>query len=289
MTPSEPWNIEVQVQGSSAALSGAYTRHERAKGLVIIIPGLGASPKSAYCKRAALTLLRAGYSSLRLGNTLCSQEQPDFHRSQLAYELTEALAHKPLSRYQNVYILGYSMGGHSALRAAADGLPKQVRAVAVVSTPFDLALSQAHIDAAPQLVYRRFLISLLNEIYQTESSRGNLPQPPDALAHAESLRDYDAILIASRDQGHRCMDTYYKKASARWVLNKIEKPVLAIISPNDPMIPQCAVETCLEGQAHSVDLRWAPGGHIYFPDHTDLGEAGPKGLIQQIITWWEHS
>ena len=284
--PEEPWELTVRQNGDPAHLTGSYTRHEHARGLVIIVPGLGATPKSSYCLRTATTLLRAGYSSLRLGNTLCPTQPPDFHRRELAQEITEALSREPLSRYQDVYLLGYSIGGHSILRAAADGLPDSVRALSVISTPFDLALSQAHIDAPPQLIYRRYLLSLLNNLYQSESRRGMLPEPPAALARAESLRDYDAMLAAQRPGALESVDAFYHDASARWVLHQIDKPVLAVVSPTDPMIPPEAIETSVADHTDRVDVRWPTGGHIYFPNDTDLGEPGPKGLIRQVMTWW---
>ena len=285
--PQEPWELTTEQSGDPATLRGAYTHHEHARGLVIIVPGLGATPKSSYCLRCATTLLRAGYSSLRLGTTLCPTQPPDFHRRQLVHELRAALAAEPLSRYESVYLLGYSMGGHAILRAAADGLPAAVRAIAVVSTPLDLSLSQVHIDAPSQLIYRRYLLSLLQSMYVTEAGHGRLPEPPAKLASADSLRDYDAILNAIRPDPAKSVDSYYREASARWVLPRIEQPVLAVISPTDPMIPARAVRESLVGQQHSLEVHWPVGGHIYFPDDTDLGQPGPKGLVRQIVAWWK--
>ena len=286
--PEEAWEITISQDGDPATLSGAYTHHEYARGLVIVVPGLGATPKSSYCLRCAATLLRAGYSSLRLGTTLCPTQPPDFHRRHLVHELRAALATEPLNRYENVYLLGYSMGGHALLRAAADGLPKSVRALTVVSTPLDLALSQAHIDAPPQLVYRRYLLSLLNKIYTREAKLGRLPEPPEELASAETLRDYDAILSSLRPGPPQSVDAYYRDASARWVLDQIEQPILAVISPSDPMVPTDAVRDSIAAHHQKIQIRWPTGGHIYFPDHTDLGEPGPKGLVRQIVTWWNN-
>jgi hypothetical protein len=34
-----------------------------------------------------------------------------------------------------------------------------------------------------------------------------------------------------------------------------------------------------------LTTRWAKGGHVAFPARLDLGEAAPRGLESQVVSW----
>jgi predicted alpha/beta-fold hydrolase len=285
--PEESWETSVSLDGAPAILTGLYTPHAHPKGLVVIVPGLGASPKSSYCHRATSTLLGSGYSSLRLGTVRCPTRRPDFHRLELADQLTVALAQPPLDRYTHVILLGYSIGGHGALRAVATDISERVSALALVSTPFDLSISQSHIDSPLRKFHRGYFLNMLKDVYKTGSKSGHFPEPPQGLFQARTLRDLDASLISVDTHRPEPMERFYREISARWTLDRIKIPVLAVLSPTDPMIPPHSVVFEHPQLSPDIDIRWHPGGHIYFPPNTDLGEAGPRGLLPQMIAWWE--
>src|SRR5262249_52678239 len=132
-TAHDPVAGPVRLSGLLDAVPGAET-------LVLIIHGLGGSALAPYCAAGARAARQAGYASLRLSLRGADMSGEDLYHGGLTEDLRAALASPEAAAYRHVLLLGYSVGGHVALRATLDRIDPRVRAVAAVCAPLDLGV-----------------------------------------------------------------------------------------------------------------------------------------------------
>jgi predicted alpha/beta-fold hydrolase len=100
-------------------LSGRLREHPGATTLLLVVHGLGGSASSHYAIPAAVAADAEGISCLRLNLRGADRNGSDFYHAGLTADLRATVAGLP-ARYERVFLLGYSMGGHLALRYAAE-------------------------------------------------------------------------------------------------------------------------------------------------------------------------
>jgi len=245
--------------------------------LLILVHGLGGHADSGYVVRMARAAEALGLSTLRLSLRGADRSGEDYYHAGLTDDVRAALDDPELATYQRVTVLGFSMGGHIALRLAAENHPR-VSAYAAICAPLDLAASCDFIDRPRSLPYRRHLLSGLKEMYR-EYARRRPEQSiaESALRRIRRIRDYDEAVIVPR-HGFRSADDYYRRASASSVLGAIEAPTLFLATEGDPMITPDTLVRHLARRSRSVDVRWLEhGGHVAFPRRARLED--------QVLGW----
>ena len=196
-----------------------------------------------------------------------------------------ALAAPAVARYSRVLVLGYSVGGHVALRAAIERADSRVRAVAAICPPLDLHQAAAAFDHPARRPYRLHIFHHLNKAYAATVARGRAHVPPDVVARARSCRERDALTVVVRF-GFRSAEDYYERESVAHRLHNLGVPSLVVASRHDPLVPAETVAPALAGASSALSVKWIePGGHVYFPGKLDLGQGGPLGLEHQVIAW----
>src|SRR5699024_5863954 len=123
----------------------------------------------------------AGLSCLRVSLRGCDRSGEDFYHAGLTADLHAALASPELRPYRRLYLLGYSLGGHMALRLATEEADPRLAAAAALCAPLDLARSQQEIDAPRRAIYRRYLLENLKRIYAAVAARRPVPYPVERL------------------------------------------------------------------------------------------------------------
>lgn len=245
--------------------------------LLVVVHGLGGCTDSHYMLRAALTAEAAGISCLRVNLRGCDRGGDDFYHAGLTEDLHAALASEELRNYRRIYFLGYSLGGHVALRLGTEDVDPRVAAVAAVCSPLDLALSQQEIDAPSLWVYRRYLLKNLVTIYSAVASRRPVPLPVEEAARIRTLREWDDRVVAPR-HGFADARDYYARASVAPRLADLRVPGLLVASELDPMVPAHAVRAALGNPAPRLEVRWLTGGgHVAFPRSLEVD--------RQVIDW----
>ena len=260
--------------------------------LLLVVHGLGACADAAYARRAARVAEAAGLSSLRLNLRGADRSGDDYYHAGLTEDLRAALASPELARYRNLAILGFSLGGHTALRYATEGHDPRLRAVAAVCSPLDLAAGGRLIDRPGLWAYRRYLLNHLLEIYGAVAARRPVPVSLAEARRIRNFRDWDTRVVAAR-HGFRDADDYYDRMSVGPRLPRLGVPALLVASEDDPMVPAGAIRPVIEGyggRALPLDVRWVPsGGHMAFPRRLDLGlgpvPSGAGGLEAQVVSW----
>jgi uncharacterized protein len=272
----------------SVRLSGHLREPLGARELVLVVHGLGGSAESHYVLRAALAAEAAGLACLRLSLRGSDLRGEDFYHAGLTADLHAALAAPELAGYGRLYLLGYSVGGHLALRAATEPADPRLAAVAAICPPLDLARSSAAFDAPGLWLYRRYVLGNMRRIYAAVAARRPVPLPLGEALRIRRLREWDERVVAPRF-GFAGADDYYRRASVHTRLHELRVPALLAASERDPMVPAPTIRAALdrpERPSPRLEVRWLrEGGHVAFPPGIDLGYAEERGLEAQVLGW----
>ncbi|HKE13638.1 MAG TPA: alpha/beta fold hydrolase [Kofleriaceae bacterium] len=277
--PSAPWSTEIDDPTLGIVkLSGRIDHVAGARGLVIIVHGMGGSAERTYCAVAASAARAAGLSSLRLNLRGADGSGEDLYHIGLVDDVEAAVAHPEVTGYERLYAIGFSLGGHIALRAAAlGGAGGRLRAVASVCAPIDLDACCAHIDHAKRWAYRMHLLAGVKEVYRTVAARRPMPEPVEAVLAIRSVRVWDERVVAPRF-GFAGASDYYRRVGVGPLLPGMAIPALVVASESDPMVPARTVRPALVDASSAVEVRWLRrGGHVGFP--------GEVGILSEIVGW----
>jgi uncharacterized protein len=266
-------------------LTGLLSEVAESETIVLIAHGLSGNAMSPYCALAASAAARAGFSSLRLSLRGADYSGEDILHGGITQDLWAALAAPEIARYRRVLLLGYSVGGHIVLRAAAAQVDERVRAAAAVCPPLDLGRATVAFDHPALRPYRRHIFRGLNKAYAAAAARGRVHAPPAVVARARSCRERDSLTVVKRF-GFRSAEDYYERESVAPRLHNLQTPSLVVASRNDPLVPADTIIPALARASSALSVAWVEaGGHVYFPKTLDLGQPGPLGLEQQVIRW----
>ena len=283
------------------------------KRLLVLVHGLGGSSRSGYMRAAAQVALESGFTTLSLNLRGADDHGSDFYHAGLSADLRAVLEHPSLTEFSQVYVLGFSLGGHVTLRTALGPLPQRVRAVAAVCPPLDLAASARAFDERSLWIYRRHVLNGLKAMYrrfrQTSESSSISPSHFAALPSIEramrisSIQEWDARIVAPR-HGFSSRDEYYTTQSVGHQLKTIARPTLLVTTRWDPMVPWTTTEPFLQCSdpphdsfgfasytlplralsAHVHHAELLTGGHVAFPRARDRMQQ-PSTLLHAVIQW----
>ncbi len=287
--PSRAWRRRVgQWDGEPVYVTGRYRARPEADTLVVVVHGLGGCTDSDYAVGAARQIERAGHASLRLALRGADRSGDDLYHGGLYQDVAAAVTDPTFACYERIFVVGYSLGGHIALRAALEVDAPRLAGVAAVCSPLDLGRAQQAIDAPSRRPYRMYLLHELRQMYRTLARRHTPPTPVARVERAQTLREWDALTVVPRF-GFRNVDDYYRTASVGGRLDRLERPALLVAARHDPLIFPDAIESAAPPNASNFEINWVHrGGHVFFPADLDLGYGGPRGLVPQILTWLEH-
>jgi predicted alpha/beta-fold hydrolase len=266
-------------------LSGLLSEIAGSETILLIVHGLSGNALSPYCARAASAAARASFSSLRLSLRGADYSGEDIFHGGTTEDLGAALGAPELARYKRVLLIGYSVGGHIALRVAIDPVDSRLRAVAAVCPPLDLSQATTAFDRPERALYRRHIFRSLNKAYAAAAARGRAPNSTAIVERARSCRERDSLTVVPRF-GFCSTAHYYERESVAPRLHRLCTPSLVVAARHDPIIPPETISFGLAGASHALTVSWVErGGHVYFPPGLDLGQSGPSGLESQVLAW----
>lgn len=286
---SAPWSLEVaDPLRDRVRLTGLLRREPEARALVVVIHGIGGCAEAPYTLPAAAAASAAGMACLRLNLRGCDRRGEDFYHAGLISDLDRVLASPEAVAYDEIYLLGYSIGGHLALAYAAAQPDPRLTAVAAVCSPLELAPCAANIDRPALWPYRRYVLTNLKQIYGAVAAQREVTLPFEEARKITSLVAWDDVVIAPR-WGFEGAADYYAQVSVGGRLDRLAVPALLVAAEHDPMVPAALLRTTLARPAPALEVRWIErGGHVGFPADLDLGLAAPPGLESQIVGWLEN-
>jgi uncharacterized protein len=280
---SHPWETVVEdPQIGPVRLTGRL-RERAGDELLVLVHGLGGCTDSHYMVAGAEAAEAAGLSCLRVNLRGADLQGEDYYHAGLTSDLHAVLA-SIADRYQRVYVLGYSLGGHVVLSLATEPLDPRVAAVAAVCAPVDLALAGVEIDAPGFGLYRWYLLRSLSNIYRAVAARRPVPYPVERLGEIRLIGEWDDRIVAPR-HGFKDAADYYARASVAPRLPDLRVPALLLNSECDPMVPARAVRPALEQASARLRVAWVRAGHVAFPSGLDSGLAEGIGMDAQVIGW----
>jgi predicted alpha/beta-fold hydrolase len=287
--PARPWSTTLQdPEVGALELQGALHRHEDrpARGLCVAIHGLGGSIDSHYMIRTARAALAAGLDCLRLALRGADRLGADFYHAALTADVEAALRSPALADYRDLFVVGYSLGGHLALSHGLAPSDPRLRAVASVCAPLDLAAAGAAIDHPRAAVYCGHVLSGLKQIYTEVARRRPVPTPLASVLRVRTIRAWDRLAVVPRF-GFASVDDYYQRASIGPRLAGVQVPALVLSARADPMIPAATIAPHVADLPELVTHLWLDrGGHVGFPGGLELGLGeAPPGLAAQVIGW----
>jgi predicted alpha/beta-fold hydrolase len=283
--PAEPWATVVEDPKMGAVRLTGRLRNKETRTLVLVVHGLGGEIENSYMVEAALAAEAAGMACLRLSLRGADRSGEDFYHAGLTADLHAALSSREVARYEKVFVLGYSLGGHVTLRYGLDGPDKRVAAIAAISAPLDLDLCARAFDRPIAEPYRRHVLSDLSEIYENVARRRLVPLPVAEARHIRKIREWDNRIVAPR-YGFRDAEHYYRSVSVAPWLPELLLPSLLLYARNDPMVPAHTVSDATARCGPKTTLKWIErGGHMGFPSQLDLGFGRVLGLEAQVLSW----
>jgi uncharacterized protein len=274
--------------------SGRITLHGKLRELpgadrcLVVVHGLGGASDAHYCVQAAHAAERAGISCLRLNLRGSGGDGQDFYHGGLTADVSAAAQSLALVRYERLYVLGYSLGGHIALRfGLGEALGEsRVRAIAAICAPLDLDLSARAIDRTRSLVYRYHVLAGLKRSYAEVARRCPVPTAAPLVEAARTLRQWDSLTVVPR-YGFGSVDDYYASMSVGPHLSQLAVPTLLVQADRDPMVPPWTYEHHLQrSHPRLVVHRLKQGGHVGFPARFALAAEDPAARLEEHVLRW---
>ncbi len=246
--------------------------HGKATGkpLVLMLHGLEGSANSHYIVGLHHAFAQREWSSAVMEFRSCGREMNRARRLYHSGETSDLdLVIRHLLRHgvEELYLVGFSLGGNVLAKWLGElgcDVPRQVRAAAVVSVPFDLATSAAYFERTLWGLYgRRFLRSLIPKALEKARQYPGCVDA-DQVRRSRTFRDFDTHATAKL-HGFRDADDYWAKSSSKPFLERITRPTLLVASADDPFIPAESLPREEVGRSHWLYPQFTGrGGHVGF-------------------------
>ena len=241
--------------------------------LLVVCHGLEGSSRAPYVRGLVAEALGRGLPALALNFRGCSGELNRLARfyhsgdtGDLAHVVERLAAGRP---GRPLVLAGFSLGGNVVVKylgERAERVPPEVRGAAVISVPFDLERAARSIDGPGfwAWVYRqRFLGGLRRKaLWKARRHPGVLDVT--RAARVRTCAEFDEVVTAPL-HGFASAQDYYEASSARRFLGGVRRPLLALSSLDDPIVPPDAIPIEEARANPNVVLETVPaGGHVAF-------------------------
>ena len=237
---------------------------------VVLVHGLEGSSESRYMRGIAAKAFHAGFNVIRLNQRTCGGTEhlsPTLYNSGLSSDyrvIIKALVHH--DGLDQIWLVGYSMGGNLVLKAAGElGQTELALAgVAAVCPNINPTICAHALEEPRNWIYHRHFVTRLKARLRRKASLFPGKWDLSMLGHITTISEFDDCYTA-RDGGYRDGADYYDRAGSRHVLDKIAVPTLIITAQDDPFIPY-TMFTEAKIQEHPQIAVVAPhyGGHCGF-------------------------
>lgn len=240
------------------------------KKLVLLSHGLEANAKAPYILGMVKHFNKLGYDTLAWNFRCCSGELnltiPYYHPGQTD-DFQLVLDHGKAGGYEEIYLIGFSLGGAYTLRylgEQAAALDPLVKRAVVFSVPIDLAACAKHLSTGTQSMYgKAFLLQYKKKMLQKEKRN---PGTYDIKAwdSIATLCDFDEAFNAPWYDFANAA-AFYEAISSRPLIPDIAIPTLIINAMNDPFLPIACFPFEEAGRLDHIYLEVPEmGGHVGF-------------------------
>jgi hypothetical protein len=241
--------------------------------VLVVTHGLEGSSSAGYVRGLVALALRRGLAAVALNFRGCSGELnrlPRFYHSgdtgDLAHVVDRLVAERP---GRPLVLAGFSLGGNVVVKylgERSDAAPPEVRGAAAISVPFDLLRSARALDAPGfwNLVYRERFLRRLRTKALAKAARFPGAFDVERIREARTFAAYDGALTAPL-HGFPSAEVYWETQSAGPFLAGVRRPLLALSSLDDPIVPGDTIPVEAARRNPCVALEITPaGGHVAF-------------------------
>ena len=248
-----------------------WLRQPQHRKLVLLTHGLEGDSHRQYIKGTASLFHTNGFDVLAWNCRSCSGEMNRafrlYNHGEIG-DIGEVLEHALRQKaYDEVILVGYSMGGNITLKyAGVNGpkLPQVVKRVVAISAPVNLETSAGLLDNPSNRFYRnRFMKKLARKMIL---KAGQYPERIDLskLKQVQRWKDFDDYFSAPVN-GYRDADDFYRQASAIHFMPDLTLPTLLLNAQNDPLLSADCFPHKLAEQMPNLFVETPDqGGHVGF-------------------------
>jgi len=239
------------------------------KRIAVICHGLEGSSRSKYIIGTSTLLHQNAWDVAAINHRSCSGEINHTHRmyhSGATWDL-EFLIGKLLPHYEEISLVGFSLGGNMVLKYCGEQsecLDSKLRSIVAISVPMDLRAGSIQIGKRSNFIYeKKFLITLLEKM---KIKAQQFPKLIDAdnISSCRSMYEFDDRYTATL-HGFDNADDYYAKSSSKFFVEAIERPALIINALDDPFLPaECYPEAIVAKNPYCRLEMPRYGGHVGF-------------------------
>jgi hypothetical protein len=238
--------------------------------VIVTVHGLEGSSESNYAVGIAEKAYARGFHAVRLNQRNCGGTErltPTLYNSGLSGDYRAVLFELVAEGFQNIYFVGYSMGGNLVTKMAGEfgeEAPKELRGVAAVCPAMDLAACADALEKPGNFLYERHFVEGLMVRYRRKAELYPELYARDGFGKVRTIQEFDDAITAPAF-GYKDAEEYYEAAGAKKVIGQVRVPLLLIAAQDDPLVPYESFLRARAGENPCVRFV-APehGGHCGF-------------------------
>ena len=245
--------------------------------LVIISHGLEGSSDRSYVLGMGHAFYNENWDVLAWNYRGCSGEinrTNQFYHSGATHDLEFVIGHAVDLGYQEITLVGFSLGGNLTLKYLGESTTKkfdEVKKGCVFSVPIDLEGCSLEIDKPHNKLYSRRFLKSLNEKVKSKKETNSTIKEINEYKNAKSVFEFDDMITAPIHGFENAKD-YYEKSSARKYIAGIKVPTLVVNALNDPFLsPSCYESLFFEASQYVFFETPSHGGHVGFSAYNSEG------------------
>jgi predicted alpha/beta-fold hydrolase len=172
-----------------------------------------------------------------------------------------------LKDYEEVVLVGYSMGGNMTLKylgTKGGDLPDPIKGGIAFSTPCDLEESSNTLDKPSNFIYKKKFLTKLQEKLgkKEEQFPGSIDM--SKFEKIKVWRDFDHFFSAPVS-GFDTVEDFYRYCSAKNYVSGVQVPTLLVNAQNDPILtPACSPLAIAKSHPYFYLETPKQGGHVGF-------------------------
>lgn len=239
--------------------------------IVLVLHGLEGDSGRPYMRGMVRAANDQLWDAVAVNHRGCSGEDNralNAYHSGKSEDVHAVVLHLEQLGYDQVFIVGFSLGGNMALKYAGeqgDSINKIIKGVAGVSVPCHLEGSAQQLKKAENAIYlKRFLNTLKLKALVKKERFPDAPFTKEDIVHCKSFHDFDEVFTA-RVNGFDGAVDYWTRCSSSRFLETIKVPTLLVNAMDDPFLEtRCFPREIAEGHEYFHLMMPKRGGHVGF-------------------------
>ena len=246
-----------------------WNRDHRSQSLVIITHGLEGNSSNASVQGMAAAFHRAGWDSLAWNLRGCSGEINRLLRTYHsgAWEDLQCVINYAADTYQNIVLVGFSIGGNLTLKYLGDrgsAIHPSIKGAVTFSVPCDLASSALVLESLINSIYMNHFMRDLRRKIREKAVTFPGGVSTEGLDRIRTFREFDGTYTAPLN-GFLSAEDYWARASSKPSLTGITVPTLLVNALNDHILrAECFPREEAEANPHLFLELPESGGHLGF-------------------------